>query len=454
MSMWGGRFGPDAGGEVWGFTTDPGDRRLLGDDIVGSIAHVRALGSAEILDAADVDAILAGLDQIRDEERAGAFLFLETDEDVHSAVERRLGEVVGEVAGKLHTGRSRNDQVALDVRLYLARAVEERTAALSSLVSTLVDLAERNVDTVVPFYTHLQQAQVVSLGHHFLAHGWAILRSGDRLKDALGRISVSPLGAGAGGGSTLPLNPAAAADELGFRDVFANSLDAVGARDHIAEYCFAAAQALIDLSRLGEELVLWATTEFGWVTFGDEVTTGSSALPHKKNPDVAELIRGRAAGGIGAVAAILALQKGLPLAYNRDLQEDKRHLFFVDDALSSSISAMEILLRHAEFHPPPPSSFTTALDLAEVLVRRGVPFREAHEAVGRVVAAVISRNEELTGATASDLASAHPRFDSIDLDLIDPEISMERRITAGGGGRASVIAQIAAIRSRLDRPAS
>ncbi len=452
--MWGGRFGPNAGGEVWGFTTDPSDRRLLGDDIRGSIAHVRALGSAGILDADEVDTVVAGLEQIRDEERAGAFAFLETDEDVHSAVERRLGELVGGVAGKLHTGRSRNDQVALDVRLYMVRAVEERIAALASLVETLVDLAERNVDTVVPIYTHLQQAQAVSLGHHFLAHAWALLRSRDRLKDARERISVSPLGAGAGGGSSLPLNPAAAADELGLAGVFANSLDAVGGRDHIAEYCFAASQALIDLSRLAEELILWATTEFGWVTFGDAVTTGSSALPHKKNPDVAELIRGRAAGAIGAVAAILALQKGLPLAYNRDLQEDKRHLFFVDDALAGAITAMESLLGHAEFHPPPPSSFTTALDLAEVLVRRGVPFREAHEAVGRVVAAVVSRDEELTGATASDLASAHPRFDSIDLDLIDPVASVGRRITQGGGGRASVIAQIAKIKDGLDRPES
>jgi argininosuccinate lyase len=373
------------------FTSDRSDQRLLEFDIRGSIAHVAMLGETGIITDEETAALLAGLRQMLEERET--FEFQAVDEDVHTAVERRLGEIVGEVAGKLHTGRSRNDQVALDLRLYLLDAGSARTGQLRALVRLLADLAESHAETVIPSYTHLQQAQATTLGHHLLAYAWMALRGSERFEDAAERIARSPLGSGASSGSSLPLDRVGTARALGMRGVIPNSMDAVGSRDFVAEYVFCCAQAMVDLSRLAEEIILWSTKEFGWLVLGDEVSTGSSALPQKRNPDIAELIRGRTATVSGDVSAILGLQKALPLAYNRDLQEDKHIVFHADDTLAGSLEAMGALLDGVEFAPPGPGSETTALDLAEALVGRGVPFREAHILVGRLL-----KSLETTGA--------------------------------------------------------
>ncbi|HEX2154935.1 MAG TPA: argininosuccinate lyase [Acidimicrobiia bacterium] len=451
MTLWGGRFDEEPDDVLWRYTATHEDRRLLPWDVRGSMAHVAMLRRTGIVDESDAAALSEGLRTIAAEASEGTFEFAPTDEDVHSAVERRLIELTGPVGGKLHTGRSRNDQIALDLRLYLADAATARAAGLRHLAGTLADLASRHADDVIPSYTHLQQAQAISLGHHLAAHAWWALRNADRFDDARRRVAVSPLGASASGGSSLPLDPAVTAAELGWDSHFTNSLDAVGARDFASEYGFCCAQAMVDLSRLAEELVMWATTEFGWVTFTDSYTTGSSALPQKKNPDIAELARGRAAGAIGSLTSLLVLQKGLPLAYNRDLQEDKVHVFSLDDTLAGTVEALEGLVSTATFHPPAPSSFTTALDLAEALVGRGVPFREAHAAVGTLVAGLVSDGRHLESATVEDLTRADERFMADDLALVDPTSSASRRRSPGGGSPASVRDQVAAIRAEIDR---
>ncbi len=449
MTLWGGRFDEGPSELLWDYTVSVADRRLLVDDVEGSIAHVGMLAKVGILAAQEYEDIIAGLRRIQADALDGTFEFLDTDEDVHSAVERRLIELVGEVGKKLHTGRSRNDQIALDIRLYLRRAARDRVEQLSSFGLTLVRLAGEHATTIVPSYTHLQQAQAVPLGHHLLAYAWMAQRDRLRFKDLIDRLGVSPLGAGASGGSSLPLDPVESATRLGFGVVFANSMDAVASRDLVAEYAWCCAQAMVHASRLAEELVLWATSEFGWVTFGDDYTTGSSALPQKKNPDIAELARGKSAGAIGELMALLTLQKGLPLTYNRDLQEDKEHVFRADDTLAGTLAALTGMLESAEFHPPEPSPWVTALDLAEALVSRGVPFREAHGAVGHLVTALLADGRDLGQATEADLLNADDRFEREDLVRIDVRDSVDRRITMGGGSVESVHQQIDALRALL-----
>jgi argininosuccinate lyase len=385
---------------------------------------------------------------LADEARSG-FAFSDQDEDVHSAVERRLAEKVGEVAGKLHTGRSRNDQVALDVMLYLRDAAHGRAADLAGFASALADRATDQAETLIPSYTHLQQAQVVSLGHHLLAYAWMALRDRERFLGLAERAARSPLGAGASAGSSLPIDPTISAALLGFVAPFANSLDAVASRDLVAEFVFCAAQAMVNVSRLAEEMIRWATNEFGWVTYSDATTTGSSALPHKKNPDIAELARGRSAAVIGDLMTVLTMQKGLPLAYNRDLQEDKPPLFRADDTLAATLPAVASLLEGADFHPPPPSEWTSALDLAEVLVGRGVPFRLAHTAVGKLVSDLVASERTLTEATAAELVGAHPAFVAADLAMIGPAVSVGRRRTPASGTPQSVRDQVGEIRRLL-----
>ena len=447
--MWGGRFKGSLSEAMWRFTTDESDRRLLQVDIEGSIAHVEMLGATNVIEPQEAQTLAKGLRTILAEAEADEFAFQATDEDVHTAVERRLGEIVGETAGKLHTGRSRNDQVALDLRLYLSRAGAQRAEQLQWFAGAIASMAETHAETVIPSYTHLQQAQPTTLGHHLLTYAWMALRGTDRFTDAVGRIAVSPLGAGASAGSSLPLDRDAVAAHLELNGVIPNSLDAVGSRDFVSEYVFCCAQSMIELSRLAEEIVLWSTKEFGWVSLGDEVSTGSSALPQKRNPDIAELIRGRAGTVAGDVTAILALQKALPLAYNRDLQEDKRIVFHADDTLASALGAIVELLGGLEFHPPGPGSETVSLDLAEVLVRRGVSFREAHTLVGELVALLEARGKTLSEATIDDLTEVDERFEEADLDRLDPTASVRARATSGSGSPESVRAQIDEIRRRI-----
>jgi argininosuccinate lyase len=449
MTLWGGRFEEGPSDVLWSYTTDETDRRLLVDDVEGSIAHAGMLADVGILAPDEHVAVHAGLLRILEEARSETFEFGPGDEDVHTAVERRLIELVGDVGRKLHTGRSRNDQVALDLRLYLRRAAAARATQLQRFGLTLVEMAERYREVVVPSYTHLQQAQAVPLGHHLLAYAWMAQRDRSRFLAVRDRLGVSPLGAGASGGSSLPLDPIDSARRLGLDVVFANSMDAVGSRDLVAEYVWCCAQTMVSASRLSEELILWATEEFGWVRFSDAHTTGSSALPQKKNPDIAELARGRAAGVIGDLTAILSLQKGLPLTYNRDLQEDKVHAFRADDTVGATLDALTEMMAGATFDPPSPSSWVTALDLAEALVARGVPFREAHHLVGRLVGSLEATGRELSEATTDDLLAVDARFDASDLELTDPLSSVDRRVTLGGGSPASVTEQATALRFSL-----
>jgi argininosuccinate lyase len=449
MTLWSGRFdsGPDE--TLWRFTTDTSDRRLLVDDVTGSLAHVAMLREVGLLDDGAVARIKEGLEHVLDEAHAGRFEFRDTDEDVHTAVERRLGELIGDDAGRLHTGRSRNDQIALDLRLYLRRAADHRVEQIQHLARVLVDRAEEAGDTVVASYTHLQQAQAIPFAHHLLAYAWMVLRDADRFVEARRRIDVSPLGAGASAGSALPLRPDLVAESLGFHASFGNSIDAVSSRDFASEYVFVAAQAMAHLSRLSEELVLWATEEYGWAEYDDSYTTGSSALPHKKNPDIAELARGKAATVIGDLTGLLGLQKGLPLSYNRDLQEDKRAVFHADDVLTTALAALTGMIETARFDPPPPSSWVVALDLAEALVARGVPFRDAHHAVGGLVAALKAEGRDFTDVTAGELEATHAQLVPEDVDLLDPKGSVEARRSPRGGSFQSVADQIEELRSLL-----
>ncbi len=450
MTLWsGGRFEDGPAEALWRFTVDTSDRRLLVDDITGSVAHATMLGRVSLLTPDEAAVMIEALGAIMDEASAGRFVFLETDEDVHSAVERRLGEAIGDLAGKLHTGRSRNDQVALDLRLYLTRSGKDRMEQLRGFIAMLVDLAEAAGDTIVPSYTHLQQAQAVPFAHHLLAYAWMLKRDLERFRDAGVRIEVSPLGAGASGGSSLPLDAEASAQLVGMPAVFDNSMDAVGSRDVAAEYVWCATQAMLHLSRLSEELLLWSTSEFGWVTFSDAYTTGSSAMPQKKNADIAELVRGRAATAIGDLTAISALQKGLPMTYNRDLQEDKRIAFHADDVLAGSLDALGGMLSSAVFHPPGPSDWVTALDLAEALVERGIPFREAHHLVGGIVADLVARGRTLSDLTEDQLVEVDSRFAGIDPSVFGVAASVRARSTHGGGSMASVEAQIRDLREFL-----
>ena len=450
MTLWsGGRFADDPAEELWSFTVDHSDRRMLGDDVAGSIAHASMLGRVGLLTADETSAMVAGLDQIAIEASDGSFNFLDSDEDVHSSVERRLGEIIGDLAGKLHTGRSRNDQVALDLRLYLKRAAATRIIQLESFVQVLVDQAEAVGDAVVPSYTHLQQAQAVPFAHHLLAHAWMLVRDAARFTDAVGRIDVSPLGAGASGGSSLSLDPAASAENLGMAKVFDNSMDAVASRDFVAEFVWCSAQSMVHLSRLSEELILWCSSEFGWVTFSDAFTTGSSAMPQKKNPDIAELVRGKSAAVIGDLTAIVTLQKGLPLTYNRDLQEDKRLVFHADDTLAGSLAALSGMIATASFHAPSPDVWVTALDLAEVLVGRGIPFRTAHHIVGGLVADLVAHGRTFDNVTSEELIACHEVFKPEDINCLDPAVSVAARVTRGGGSMESVATQIVALRSRV-----
>lgn len=449
MSLWSGRFDEGPADALWRFTVDGTDRRLLTVDIRGSVAHVTMLERVGLLTGAEADELRGGLDSIAVEADEGSFRWEPSDEDVHSAVERRLGELVGEVAGKLHTGRSRNDQVALDLCLYLLDAVDGRVGQLRSLIEAIVDQAVAAGDTVVPSYTHVQQAQAVPFAHHLLAYAWMLVRDIERFSDARRRLAVAPLGAGAGGGSSLPLDPTIVADELGMSGTFRNSMDAVGSRDRAAEFVWCVTQAMVHLSRLSEELVLWCTGEFGWATYADAYTTGSSAMPQKKNPDIAELVRGKSATVIGDLSAIMALQKGLPMTYNRDLQEDKRSVFHADDVLAGALDALVGMVSTADFHPPRPASWVTSLDLAEALVGRGVPFREAHHAVGTVVARLVAEGRTFDDLDGDELVAMDGRFTTDDLDRVDPVASVAMRTSPGGGSMASVTSQVDELRSFL-----
>jgi len=452
VTLWHGRLGGGTAPEVMAMSVSlPFDRILAPDDLAGSRAHVRGLGRGGILDDTEVATLITALDQVEAELTSGTFAFAGDDEDIHTAVERRVTEIAGEVGAKLHTGRSRNDQVATDLRIYARRSVREIAGMVLDLEDVLATRAREAGAVYLPGYTHLQRAQPVLLAHHLLAHGQALTRDVDRLVDTLVRMDVSPLGAGALAGSSLPLDPDGVAAELGFTARFDNSLDAVSDRDFVAEVLFDLALLGVHLSRIGEELVLWSTEEFGFAVLDDAYATGSSMLPQKKNPDVAELARGKAGRLLGNLTGLLATLKGLPLSYNRDLQEDKEPLFDSVDQIRLVLAALTGLLRTVVFdadrmQAAADSSAAAAVDLAEWLVERGVPFRQAHAIVGGLVRDSLERHVPL-----SELVEAHPALGTDAVGLLAPGVAVTRRTTPGGAGPGPVQVQLDRFVRRLQR---
>ena len=450
-TLWHGRFEGRPAEDLLAFTVSlPFDQRLAGDDIVGSRAHVRGLARVGLLDGDEAGAILAALDTVEAELADGSFAFEPTDEDIHTAVERRVTELAGPAGAKLHTGRSRNDQVATDLRLWCKRELVVLAGGVVQLQAVLLDQAEAAGTTALPGYTHLQRAQPVLLAHHLLAHGWALARDVDRLLSTVVRLDVSPLGAGALAGSSLPLDPHGTAIDLGFAAAFDNSLDAVSDRDFVAEALFDVALLGVHLSRLGEEWVLWTSEEFGFAHLDDAYATGSSMLPQKKNPDIAELARGKTGRLVGHLAGFLTTLKGLPLSYNRDLQEDKEPLFDAVDQAALALVALSGLIATATFdtarmEAAAAAPTMAATDLAEWLVARGTPFRDAHAVVASLVRAAL----EPGARPLAERVAADARFGPEAAALVAPGAAVARRTTPGGGGPRPVAAEMERFRARL-----
>jgi argininosuccinate lyase len=455
MTLWQGRFGGEASSdELLSFTVSlPFDKRLATDDLAGSRAHVRGLARAGILSATDAGIVLVALDRVAEEFATGTFAFQPGDEDIHTAVERRVTELAGDAGARLHTGRSRNDQVATDLRLFTKRELAGIARRVLGLQQVLLKRAEAAGDAYLPGYTHMQRAQPVLLAHHLLAHGWALARDVDRLMATRRRLDISPLGAGALAGSSLALDPDSVADDLGFASRFENSMDAVSDRDFVAEALFDLAMLGVHLSRMGEEIVLWSTEEFGFLRLDDAYATGSSMLPQKKNPDIAELARGKAGRLIGHLAGLLSTLKGLPLAYNRDLQEDKEPLFDAVDQVGRALAALTGLMATAAFDTARMQAAAggpamAAVDLAEWLVTRGMPFRQAHEVVGGLVRDSLERHVPL-----AELVEAHPALGLEAVALLEPGVAVMRRTTPGGAGPGPVAEQLKRFAHHLDADA-
>ena len=450
-TLWHGRFEGGPAAALMAFTTSLSvDRRLWRDDIAGSRAHVRGLARAGLLDAGERDAVLAALSTVEQELSSDTFTFAATDEDIHTAVERRVTELAGAAGAKLHTARSRNDQVATDLRLWCRRELAGIATMVTALQRVLLARAEADRDSYLPGYTHLQRAQPVLLAHHLLAHGWALGRDVDRLVATVARLDVSPLGAGALAGTSLPIDPAATAAELGFARPFDNSLDAVSDRDFVAEALFDLALVGIHLSRIGEEFVLWTSDEFAFARLDDAYATGSSMLPQKKNPDIAELARGKAGRLLGNLTGLLATLKGLPLSYNRDLQEDKEPLFDSVDQVALALPAISGMIDSATFATRRMAAAAdvetvAATDLAEWLVARGTPFREAHALVGNLV-----RRHVENAMPLAELVAAEPALGPEAAALVAPGVAVSRRTSPGGAGPRAIEPQLEAFRAMLD----
>ena len=455
-SLWGGRFGSGPSPELEALSRSTHfDWRLVPYDLAGSRAHARALHRAGLLDEATHTELQRGLDVLGQRYAAGVLLPDPGDEDVHGALERLLLEEVGpDAGGRLRAGRSRNDQVATLFRMYLRDHTAPVARAVLALVQALADQAERHLDVAMPGRTHLQSAQPVLLSHHLLAHAWPLLRDVDRLRDWHRRTAESPYGGGALAGSSLGLDPGPIADELGFDRPSPNSIDGTAARDFAAEFAFVAAMIGVDLSRLSEEVILWATKEFGFATLHDSWSTGSSIMPQKKNPDIAELARGKSGRLVGNLTGLLTTLKGLPLAYNRDLQEDKEPVFDSVDTLEVLLPAFAgqiatLTFDTARMEALAPAGFSLATDIAEWLVRAQVPFREAHEIAGACVRVCDERGIELGELTDDDFAAIDPRLTPGVRDVLSVEGSISSRTGAGGTAPVRVREQLAQARARI-----
>jgi argininosuccinate lyase len=457
---WGGRFSSATDPTVERFTASVHfDRALARYDIRGSIAHARMLGAAGIVPEADVEAIVAGLEAIANEIERGEMAFDPALEDIHMNIETRLREKIGPAAGRLHTGRSRNDQVATDLALYLRDASQAAERALLELSQVLVERAEEHVDSVLPGYTHLQRAQPVRLAHHWLAFVEMFGRDRGRFANLRDRISLAALGSGALAGSTLPLQREHTAAALGFDGPGRNSMDSVASRDAALEFLSAVAICMVQLSRLAEELVLWSTSEFGFIELADAYSTGSSLMPQKKNPDVPELVRGKSGRAIGNLMTLLTVMKGLPLTYNRDLQEDKEPIFDSARTLADSLEVMAgalatLSVREERMREAASDPLLLATDLAETLVREGVPFREAHEAVGKIVGHCAREGADLRSLSHEAMQAFHPAFPAGADELLDLDRSLEQRTLTGGTARTVVVQALAQARRELDAAAA
>ncbi len=454
---WGGRFkGTLAESMLRLSASVEVDQALAEDDIHGSMAHARALERAKILTADELAQLVAGLEVVRDEVRQGKMKWDVALEDVHMNIEARLTEIVGPLGGKLHTGRSRNDQIATDLRLWARRAADDIGDSIDRLCGVLVDRAEEHIGTLLPGYTHLQRAQPVRLAHHLLAWFEMLRRDRGRLDDARRRTNELPLGAGAIAGTTFDIDRHKVAEDLGFDRPMANSIDATASRDFLAELASALAITAVHLSRIGEELVLWSSQEFGFVELDDAFATGSSMMPQKKNPDAAELVRGKSARVIGDLVSLLTLEKGLPLGYNRDLQEDKAPIFDAVATLAISLEALTGALLTASFRTDRMraalgAGYVTATEVADFLAARGVPFREAHEITGKLVREAMARGVPLHEVPIAVMRGFHPALDEQVLGVLDPEVAIERRTGFGSPAASQVKAAIATAKAILGR---
>ncbi|MFN6485460.1 MULTISPECIES: argininosuccinate lyase [unclassified Nostoc] len=431
------------------------DIELIEYDLTGSQAHAQMLAHTGIISPEEGEQLVTGLEQIRQEYRQGKFQPSVDAEDVHFAVERRLTEIVGDVGKKVHTARSRNDQVGTDTRLYLRDQIQEIKSQLREFQGVLLDIAEKHVETLIPGYTHLQRAQPLSLAHHLLAYFQMAQRDWERLGDVSRRVNISPLGCGALAGTTFPIDRHYTAKLLNFDDIYANSLDGVSDRDFAIEFLCAASLIMVHLSRLAEEVILWSSEEFRFVTLKDSCATGSSIMPQKKNPDVPELVRGKTGRVFGHLQAMLVIMKGLPLAYNKDLQEDKEGLFDSVNTVKASLEAMTILLREGlEFRTHRLASavaedFSNATDVADYLAARGVPFREAYNLVGKVVKTSIAAGKLLKDLKLSEWQQLHPAFAEDIYEAISPRQVVAARNSYGGTGFVQVSKALIAARTQI-----
>jgi argininosuccinate lyase len=452
--FWGGRFGASPAEAFERLNASiPFDVRLAPYDIEGSIAHARMLGETGIVAREESEELVRGLRAVLEEVESGRFAWTLSDEDVHTAVERRLRELVGDVALKLHTGRSRNDQVALDLHLFVRDAAGGINGGLLEAMRALVEVAEAHWDLVLPGYTHLQRAQPILLSHHLLAHFWAFERDARRLDAAREAANASPLGAVALGGTPHPIDPALTAAALGMRPLV-NSLDAVSERDFALDLLYACAVLGVHLSRLSEEWVIWTSEEFGFARLDDAYSSGSSIMPQKKNPDAYELMRGKAGRLIGNLNALLVALKGLPLGYSKDLQEDKEPLFDSVDSILAVLAVLPEMLRTASFDgarmAEKAGGFALATELADFLAARGVPFREAHRAVGQLVRRCEEAGISLEQAPTEELAAAHPVLADLPRDLLTPRGSIDNKQSPGSTAPNSVAAQLERAREFLN----
>ncbi|WP_342568143.1 argininosuccinate lyase [Psychrobacillus sp. FSL K6-4046] len=453
--LWGGRFQKSA--EQWvdefGASIEF-DQKLVMEDIEGSMAHVKMLFDCNILPHEDVRDILGGLLQLKQLATEHKLEFSVANEDIHLNLEKMLIDLIGPVGGKLHTGRSRNDQIATDMHLFLKNRVNEIIELIRVFQETVVNQAEKHIETLAPGYTHLQRAQPISFAHHLMAYFWMLERDKERFLDSMKRIDISPLGSGALAGTTFPIDRKLSADYLGFTNVYANSMDAVSDRDFIVEFLSNSSLLMTHLSRFAEEIILWSSSEFNFIELDDSFSTGSSIMPQKKNPDMAELIRGKTGRVYGNLMGLLTTLKGLPLAYNKDMQEDKEGMFDTVETIVGSLKIFEGMVRtmsvHTErLHETVHNDFSNATELADYLAAKGLPFREAHEVTGKLVFLCIQRGYFLLDLPLSDLQEASSLIEADIYDVLSPLAAVRRRNSLGGTGFDQVKIQIEEAKSKL-----